>query len=277
MTWIIITGQGQNAKTNLLWNKNELYRNIQNYQDYFKNHPHLNFLCPHSPIGPLAVSLIRHDSSFMCIVRSRQGQESLVVDVSRFPKGKSEPSLQQILEQLQCQLPYENLKNVSHPELAQELLDMELSLLKPRHVVNFVTKQQTNRRFFEFFDWIDGSEMDHIEFQVSDPEKMNGEGIVIVFQTIPDTEFLEYVKQYAKRAILIVSAEPELGGYTLQLLLRKEFAFNTTIPSMIPKDIPSRDYLLDTLGFLYIKTRHFGEMKVQRHQALYNVIKKYYK
>jgi hypothetical protein len=159
------------------------------------------------------------------------------------------------------------------------LLETELSLLTPRHVVSFVTKQQTSKIFFEFFEWLDGSEEKYnMDFNVSDPENLNSEGIVVLFQTIPDVAFVEYLKKFAQRSILIVSAEPELSGYTIQLLLKKEFTFNASVlPSMILKDISSREYLLEMLRLLYLKTRYFSELKVQRHQALYNVIKKYYK
>jgi hypothetical protein len=256
------------------WTENESQKHINNYRNYFVNLPHSNYICAESPIGPLAVSLALYDASYMVIVRSRFGQESLQVPIEKFKNWwflRKEPSLKAILKKLDCWLPWTDLKLCTDSTLPHSLLEMEEKLINTTPIATFVCVKRESE-FNGFCNWILPKVDDKYQFQADMPEYINKRGIVVLFQTETNEGFLSIVKQNSDRAILIIQYEPEMNGYTLRLFSFQ--SMDVQIPAFVPKTDETRMYLLNLLSVIYRKSRPIAEIKAQRHEYLYNVTKR---
>lgn len=101
------------------------------YRDNFFGKAHFNFLGGETPVGPVALSIIKEGNSYKVLYRTKQGCERLGIGIDHvqlqwyrklFGMG---PSLYNVIKAISVNIPVDMLKLCKNPNIPNELLAME--------------------------------------------------------------------------------------------------------------------------------------------------------
>ncbi|KAJ1340459.1 hypothetical protein BSLG_004906 [Batrachochytrium salamandrivorans] len=101
------------------------------YRDNFLGKAHKNYLASDSPRGPLAISLIKDETSYKALIRSNIGTERLSIPVNKIKSGTLrkifglDPVMENVISAMGVSVPKKTLKPSKNPNLPNELLSME--------------------------------------------------------------------------------------------------------------------------------------------------------
>ncbi|KAJ3371789.1 hypothetical protein HDU91_004934 [Kappamyces sp. JEL0680] len=265
------------------------------YASMFLGKSHLNFLCSESPLGPLAVSLLQDKDCYRVLIRSREGVEQHELPSKELDSWTrrilmKKPSLEDICSALNLNVPCSFLKLCADPGLPTRLVAMEKRLLALRCNIGIVSFDETNLLYTKFLEWVYDV---HDEQGVSSVFHFDWNGktfsfapagthpIIVVFQR--DTaEAISIPKDVSCKVVVVVTQEPELDGYGIDVAVRENLAHLINVqlpsPSLFLKTVPDREFILRLLWNLnsaLLNTVLYPQLKNARHATLYDLAREH--